>query len=283
MEKLIITCALTGTTTSKEQNINVPITPEEMAEDAVKVVKAGASVLHIHVRDENGLGTMEYSAFERAFNSITEALKKEKLDAVINLTTSGRYGGTAPFEERVGHLQKLRPEMCSYDACTMNWGCSIVFDNHPNFLTELGKIAMECDVKPEIEIFDGGHISNAIYYINHGIIKAPAHFQFVLNILGGLEGTTRNLQFLVDRLPEGSTWSVTGIGKSHVPMMLAGLSLGCNGLRVGLEDNIYYAEGQKTTNEELVKRAVELGKLAGREIATADDARRILGITRKSF
>ncbi len=283
MDKLIITCALTGTTTTKEQNSSVPVTPEEIAADAVKVVRAGASVLHIHVRDENGLGTMAYDAFEKTFNCVTEALKSEGLDAVINLTTSGRYGGTAPLEERVGHLKRLRPEMCSFDSCTMNWGCSIVFDNHPTFLEELAKVTLDYDVKPEIEIFDGGHISNAIYYINHGMIKAPAHFQFVLNILGGLEGTTRNLQFLLDRLPEGSTWSVTGIGKSHVPMMLAGLSLGCNGLRVGLEDNIYYSNGVKTTNEQLVKRACELGKLAGREIADAEDARRILNITRKSF
>ena len=283
MKKLIITAALTGTSTFKSQTPDVPETPEEIAADVVKVVKAGASVVHIHVRDEQGHGTMDTAVFEKTFKLATEALKKEGLDAVINLTTSGAYGGTAPLELRLGHLEKLKPEMCSFDANTMNWGCSLVFDNSPDFLEKLAKCTLENDIKPEIEIFDGGGVGNAKYYIEHGLIKAPAHFQFVMDILGGLEGKTRNLQFLVDRLPEGSTWSVTGIGKSHIEMMLAGLALGCDGLRVGLEDNIYYAKGQKTTNEELVKRAVQLGKLAGREIATAQDAREMLGITRRSF
>lgn len=283
MKKLIITAALCGTSTPKSLNPNVPETPEEIAADAVRVVKAGASVLHIHVRDKDGKGTMDTATFEKTFGLVTEALKAEGLDAVINLTTSGTYGGTAPLEQRLGHLKLLRPEMCSFDANTMNWGCALVFDNSPEFLAELCKCTLEYDVKPEVEIFDGGAVGNAIYYIENGMMKAPCHFQFVMNILGGLEGTTRNLQFLVDRLPEGSTWSVTGIGKSHIEMMLAGLALGCDGLRVGLEDNAYLSKGVKATNTQLVERAVQLGKLAGREIATAEDARKMLGITRKSF
>lgn len=283
MKKLIITAALTGTSTFKTQTPYVPVTPKEIAEDAVKAVKAGASVLHIHVRDKEGRGTMDTEVFEETFDLTTSALKKEGLDAVINLTTSGTYGGTAPLELRLGHLKKLRPEMCSFDVDTMNWGCALVFDNSPEFLKKLCECTLEYDVKPEIEIFDAGAIGNAIYYINNNLLKTPCHFQFVMNILGGLEGTTRNLQFLVDRLPEGSTWSVTGIGKSHIEMMLAGLALGCDGLRVGLEDNIYYSAGVKTTNAELVERAVQLGRLAGREIANADEARQMLSITRKSF
>ncbi len=283
MDKLIITAAITGTAGTKEQNSNIPITPDEIAEDAVKVVKAGASVVHIHVRDENGKGTMRTEVFIETFNKVKEALLKEGLDAILNLTTSGTYGGTAPLEQRLGHLEVLKPEMCSFDANTMNWGCELVFENTPAFLKELCKCTLANDVKPEIEIFDGGAIGNANYYVANNLMKAPCHFQFVLNILGGLEGTTRNLQFLVDRLPEGSTWSVTGIGKSHVPMMLAGLALGCTGLRVGLEDNLYLSHGVKATNEQLVKRAADLARLTGREIATADDARRILSITRNAL
>lgn len=282
MKKLIITAALTGTAIYRNMTPYVPQTAEEISEDAVKAVKAGAAILHIHVRDEKGLGTMDTGQFEKTFKAVKAALDKEGLDAVINLTTSGAYGGTAPLELRTGHLKLLRPEMCSFDAGTMNWGCELVFDNSPKFLEELSKVVTDYDVKPEFEIFDSGQISNAQYYLNNGYIKSPGHFQFVLGILGGLEGTTRNLQFLVDRLPKDATWSVTGIGKAHLPMMLAGLSLGCDGLRVGVEDNLYYEHGVKATNEQLVKRAADLGRLAGRQIATADEAREILKIQRKS-
>lgn len=284
MRKLIITAALTGVGTFKSMNPNVPITTEEISNDVVNVVKAGASIVHIHVRDEEGFGTMRTDKFVEVFDAIQTALKRNGLDAIINLTTSGSKGGaTAPEELRLGHLKKIKPEMCSFDAGTMNWGCDLVFENTPAFLEKLCGTILENDIKPEIEIFDGGMVQNAIYYIDKGLLKAPCHFQFVLGVLGGLEGTTKNLQFLVDRLPAGSTWSVTGIGKDHIPMMLAGLSLGCDGIRVGLEDNIYYARGVKTTNTALVERAVALGKLSGREIATASDAREILGIKKKVF
>ena len=281
MNKLIITAAITGAGTFKTMAPTAPETTEEIAKEVVDVVKAGASVVHIHVRDDNGYGTMDTNKFTEAYEAINTALATNRLDAVINLTTSGAKGGKAPEELRLGHLKRLKPEMCSFDAGTMNWGCDLVFENSPDFLEKLCSTTLENDIKPEIEIFDGGMITNALYYIKNGMLKAPCHFQFVLGVLGGLEGTTKNLQFLVDRLPKGSTWSVTGIGKSHIPMMLAGLSLGCDGIRVGLEDNLYFAPGVKTTNVELVKRAVALGTLAGREIATAEDARRILGIKSK--
>jgi uncharacterized protein (DUF849 family) len=140
-------------------------------------------------------------------------------------------------------------------------------------------------VKPEFEVFDTGHIDSVMYYVNkHGIPKPP-HIQFIMGVGGSMPGTAENLAFMVNKLPEGATWSVSGIGKCHMPMMLAGLALGCDGLRVGLEDNVMYGkdkDGNKiiATNEMLVKRAVDLAKLAGREIATAQEAREILGITR---
>lgn len=282
-KKLIVAAALSGTSTLKSMVPAVPETAEEIAADIVRVVKAGASIVHIHVRDENGRATMDTAQFEKAFCATKEAVQKEGLDVIINLTTSGAYGGTAPDALRLGHLEKLKPEMCSFDAGTMNWGCGLVFENPPEFLEKLCKCTAENDIKPEVEIFDAGMMANAAYYAKKGLLKAPTHYQFVLGVLGGLDPNARDLQFLVDRLPEGSTWSVTGIGKGHIPMMLAGLAMGCDGIRVGLEDNIYYSAGVKTTNEELVKRAVELGKLAGREIATAAEAREMLGIHRKSW
>lgn len=282
-KKLIIAAALSGTSTLKSMVPTVPETAEEIAAEVVKVARAGASIVHIHVRDDTGRATMDTTQFEKAFRATKEALVKENLDVVINLTTSGAYGGTAPDELRLGHLRKLKPEMCSFDAGTMNWGCNLVFDNSPDFLEKLCACTSENDIKPEIEIFDGGMMTNAEYYIKKGMLKTPCHYQFVLGVLGGLEGTPKNLQFLVDRLPTGSTWSVTGIGKAHIPMMLAGLSMGCDGIRVGLEDNIYFSSGLKATNVQLVERAARLAKLTGRELATAQEAREMLGIKRKSW
>ena len=279
MEKrVIITAALSGTATTKEMAPAVPLTAEEIAEDAVAVVKAGASVIHIHVRDERGLPTMDTGRFEETYHAVQAALKREGLDAVLNLTTSGASGGTAPLELRLGHLRRLKPEMCSFDAGTMNWDCSLVFENTPAFLKELCQCVSEEGVKPEIEIFDGGMMGNVEYYVENGLLKSPCHYQFVLGVLGGLEGTVKNLLFLKERLPEGATWSVTGIGKAHVPMMLAGLALGCDGLRVGLEDNLYLSRGVKATNAQLVARAAGLCLLAGREPATAAQAREILSL-----
>ena len=155
-----------------------------------------------------------------------------------------------------------------------------VFVNDPWFLDELSACVVENDIKPEIEIFDNGMIGNAIHYIKKHNIPTPCHFQFVLGVGGGADGTTKNLVFLKEMLPEGSTWSVTGIGKRHMEMMLAGLAMGCDGLRVGLEDNLYYAPGELTTNAKLVERAAQLTVMADREVATVADAREILGLNK---
>jgi len=143
-------------------------------------------------------------------------------------------------------------------------------------------------VKPEFEVFDTGHIDSVLYYVEKYGIPKPPHIQFIMGVGGSMPGTAENLAFLAGKLPEGATWSVSGIGKAHMPMMLAGLALGCDGLRVGLEDNILFgrdANGEKiiATNVALVERAVALARLAGRQIATAEDARALLGITRHTL
>lgn len=275
MKPLIITAALTGAGSGKKQAPAVPVTPEEIAEDVVAVAKAGAAIAHIHVRGEDGFGTMDTDTFEEVVNAVRDALEREKLDIIINLTTSG---GEAISEVRMEHLKRLRPEMCSFDAGTMNWANAFIFENHPVFLAQLGALTQELNVKPEIEIFDGSMIGNAQYYIKKGLLKQPCHFQFVLGVPGGLDASLRSLNFLYEMIPEGSTWSVTGIGKGHLPMLLGGLALGADGVRVGLEDNVYYAPGEFATNAQLVERAVRLAKEAGREIATAAQAREILNI-----
>lgn len=277
-KKLIITAALCGAGTTKAQTPHVPITPDEIAADSVACAKAGAAIIHIHVRDAEGKNSMETTLFTEVVNKVRAALQKENVDAVLNLTTSGSVWSE---DTRVAHLPILLPEMCSYDPGTMNWANSYVFLNTPAFLERLGTISQELDIKPELEIFDAGMMGNIDYYLQKGFLKQPLHYQFVLGVAGGMTGTIDSLSFLLPKMQPGSTWSITGIGHAHIPMMLAGLSAGCDGLRVGLEDNIFLSKGIKATNVQLVERAVELAQVAGREIATAEQARQILGLTKK--
>lgn len=280
---VIISCCLSGAGTTKEAAPAVPIHPDEIAADVVRVVKAGAAIVHIHIRDDDGKKSMSIDKFTEAVELTREACKKENLDVIINLTTSG---GSYIDEERIDHLVKLRPEMCSFDAGTLNWGNSFVFENHPRFLEKLTKAVVEHDIKPEVEVFDTGFMGNTAFYIKKHGLKTPTHYQFIMNVPGAMPGSTKNLAFFVDMLPKGSTWSVSGIGSSHMPMLLAAFAMGADGVRVGLEDNIVYGkdkDGNKIigTNEQFVKRAAELARLAGRGVATAQEARDLLGITRK--
>jgi len=286
----MIQVCLCGAGTKKSQAPTVPYTADELAEQIVACAKAGASIAHIHVREDKMVnGVMEIGYKSMSLEKFTEAVEKTRaackaagVDIIINLTTSG---GEYEDYKRLQHLSALEPEMCSFDPNTLNWANSYIFENSPRMLNKLAKEVIRCDVKPEFEVFDTGHIDSAMYYVKkHGIPGNP-HIQFVMGVGGSMPGTAEGLAWMVGKLPEGATWSVTGIGKAHVPMMLAGLALGCDGLRVGLEDNVMYGktpDGQKiiATNEMLVKRCVELCKLAGREIATAQEAREILGIKR---
>jgi len=283
--KVIIQCCLCGAGTKKEQAPTVPYYADELAEQTVAVAKAGASIVHIHVREDKdvngkmeiGYKSMSLQKFTDAVEAIRKACTDAGVDVLVNLTTSG---GEYEDVKRLQHLGALRPEMCSFDPNTINWANSYIFENSPRFLNALAEEVVKYDIKPEFEVFDTGHIDSVMYYVNKHNIPLPPHIQFIMGVGGSMPGTTENLAFLVGKLPKDATWSVSGIGQCHMPMMLAGLALGCDGLRVGLEDNIYMARGVKGTNLSLVERAVELSKLAGREIATAADARELLGIKR---
>lgn len=289
--KLIICACLCGAGTKKSQAPTVPYTPEEISDQAIECAKAGASIVHIHVREDKMVdGKMEIGYKSMSLEKFTETVKlvrkksaEQGVDVCINLTTSG---GEYEDYKRLQHLGALLPEMCSFDPNTLNWSNSYIFENSPRFLNQLAQEVVKYDIKPEFEVFDTGHIDSVMYYVNKWNIPTPPHIQFIMGVGGSMQGTTENLAFLVNKLPQGATWSVSGIGKCHMPMMLAALSMGCDGLRVGLEDNIVYGrnlDGSKViaTNKMLVERAVELAKLAGREIATAADAREILGLTQK--
>ena len=287
--KVIISVCLCGAGTKKAQAPTVPYTPEEISDQAIECAKAGAAIAHIHVREDKmvdgemqiGYKSMSLEKFTETVELTRRKCKEQGVDIVLNLTTSG---GEYEDQKRLQHLGKLLPEMCSFDPNTLNWSNSYIFENSPRFLNLLSQEVVKYNIKPEFEVFDTGHIDSVMYYVNKWNIPQPPHIQFIMGVGGSMPGTAENLAFLVNKLPAGATWSVSGIGKAHMPMMLAGLALGCDGLRVGLEDNILYGknpDGSKiiATNKMLVERAVELSKLAGREIATAADARQILGLT----
>ena len=273
MNKVVISAALTGAITTQKESPSLPIKPEEIAADVVACAKAGAAICHIHVRDENGVGTMNIDRFTEAYEAIQRATEEAGVDVILNLTTSG---GVAGNDERMAHLKKLRPEMCSYDAGSLNWAGDTIFINSPTFLMDLGKVTMEYGIKPEVEVFDSSMIKNAVRNVQRGYLEDKLHFQFVLGTYGGMAATVENLMFLRSLLPANSTYSVSGIGAGSVPMIMAALAVGADGIRVGLEDNVYMSKGVPATNVLQVERAVQLVKLSGHEVATAAEARQLL-------
>ena len=272
-KKIVLTVALTGGQTRKDRAPALPLTQEEIAADVVACARAGAAICHIHVRDENMIGTMDLDVFTTVYNTIQNAIKEAGVDVIINLTTSG---GAASDDQRMAHLIKLQPEMCSYDAGSINWYNDHIFINSPTFLKKLGTVTKTYKVKPEIEVFDTHMIKIATRYMNEGYLEAPLHFQFVLGTYGGMDATVENLVTLKSHMPAGSTFSVVGVGAASVPMMMAALAMGADGIRVGLEDNIYMSKGVPATNVMQVQRAAELIRLAGAEVATAAEARKLL-------
>lgn len=271
--KTIITVATTGAWPGKKDNPNVPLTPQEIAADVYQCWQAGASICHLHMRDEEGKGTMDVAKFRETVRLIKAY---EDCDILINLTTSGDLNATD--ETRQLHLRELKPELASYDCGSMNWMHSSLFLNPPHFLEALGHTMQASGTKPEIEIFDAGMVYNSLHYLKKGVLKAPLHYQFVLGAAGGTAATVENLVYLKSLLPTDSTWSALGIGKGHVPILLATVALGGH-VRVGMEDNVYFGPGQLAeSNAQLVRRAADLVRLAGNTVATPADAREILSL-----
>lgn len=279
--KVIITAAVTGAWPKKENNPNVPMTPQEIADDVYACWKAGAAVAHLHMRDDEGNGTMDTAKFEETVNLIHT--KYPDCDIVLNLTTSGDIH--ADDEIRVAHVKKLKPEMASYDCGSMNWLNSGLFLNSPKFLTDCGLLFQELGVKPEIEAFDPGMIGNAAYYIKKGVLKTPVHFQFCMGCANGIAGSMKNLIFMKETADElvgkgNYTWSCFGVGHSAMEMLYGAVALGGN-IRVGMEDNVMYAKGQLAdSNVQFIERAVRVIKEYGKEVATPDEARQILGLAK---
>lgn len=273
MEKCIITVATTGAWPKKSDTPYVPTQPQEIAEEVYACWKAGAAIAHIHVREEDESPAMKFEAFKETVELIRE---KKDCDIVLNLTTSGSVDPNLTLEDRTKHLKYLKPEMCSYDAGSMNWMHSTVFLNPPPFLEGLAKFTLEHTIKPELEIFDTGMLYNSLYYGNKGLIKDPMHFQLCLGAPGGMTATIENFMHLKSQLPEGSTFSAFGIGAQHLTIMYMTVITGGH-VRVGMEDNVYLSKGVLAkSNVDFVEKAKKVIGEFGREVATPAEARRIL-------
>ncbi|WP_032123352.1 3-keto-5-aminohexanoate cleavage protein [Clostridium amazonitimonense] len=275
MDKLIITAAICGAEVTKEHNSSVPYTIEEIGREAEAAYKAGASIIHLHVREDDGTPTQD----RERFRACIEEIKKRCPDVIIQPSTGGAVGMSN--EERLQPVD-LNPEMATLDCGTCNFGGDDIFVNTENTIKEFGEKMIGLGVKPEVEVFDKGMIDMAIRLQKKGYIKSPMHFNFVLGVNGGISASPRDLVFMAESIPSESTFTVSGIGKSEFPMAAMAIIMGGH-VRVGFEDNVYLSKGVPAkSNGELVEKVVRLAKELGREIATPDEAREILGLKERS-
>ncbi|MCL1998118.1 MAG: 3-keto-5-aminohexanoate cleavage protein [Turicibacter sp.] len=271
MTKLIITAAISGAEVTKEHNSAVPYTIEETASEAFMAYKAGASIIHLHVRTDSGEPTQEKLRFANCIKEIRALCP----DVIIQPSTGGAVGMSN--EERMQPLQ-LFPEMATLDCGSVNFGGDEVFLNTENTIKEFAAKMVALGVKPEIEVFDKGMIDTAIALGKKNFIEAPMHFNFVMGVNGGIGASPLDFAFMYSSIPQGSTFTASGIGRHQ--FNVAALSIVAGGhVRVGLEDNIYLSRGVLArSNGELVEKAARLAKELGREIATPNEARQILGL-----
>ena len=268
MERLIITVAGVGAETTKEAQPALPVTAVEIGEDAALCAEAGAAIYHLHVRDAAGNPTQALATFAAAVAEI-----RSRTDIIIQTSTGGAMGMSAA--ERLQPLA-LSPEMASLTTGSANFGDDVFF-NDTSLMNEFYGRMREEGVRPEFEIFEAGQIDNALRLVKKlGPAGPLMHWDFVLGVPGSMSGEPRNLVFLVDRIPAGSTWTCTGIGRWHMPVTMTALALGGH-VRLGFEDNVFYHRGVLAkSNAELVRRVVRLAGEWDRPAASPDEARRLL-------
>ena len=272
MDKLIISACICGAEVTKEQNPNVPYTVEEIVREAKSAYDAGAALIHLHVRWDDGTPTQSKERFQEC----VDAIRKECPDVIIQPSTGGAVGMT--------DLERLEstdivptPEMATLDCGTCNFGGDEIFTNTDTTIENFARIMKEKGIKPELEVFDKGMIDTALKVADRkGLLVHPMHFDFVLGVQ--MTATIRDLVFMAESIPAGSTWTATGLGKNAWHIAAATISLGGH-VRVGFEDNLYMEKGVLAeSNGQKVAKAVEIAKLLGREIATPDEAREILSL-----
>jgi len=267
-EPVVITAALLGAELTRENTPYLPLTPEEIAAEARAVYEAGAAMVHIHARDQNGVPSQNVEDYRK----IIEAIRARAPELIIQVSTGGAVWMSA--EERLQPLA-LQPDMASLTTGTVNFG-EEVFSNPMPMVRQFARTMQERGIRPELEIFDTGMIPAALRLLKEGLLSEPLHFDLVLGVPGGAAGTLKNLLHMVESLPPGCTWTASGIGAAQLPITTAAILLGGH-VRVGLEDNIYYRRGVLSEgNAPLVARAARLANELGRPPASPQEARRIL-------
>lgn len=271
MEKLIITAAICGAEVTKEQNPAVPYTVEEIVREAKSAVDAGAAIVHLHVREDDGTPTQSRARFKECIDAIYAVCP----DVILIPSTGGAVGMTA--EERLQPTE-LFPEMATLDCGTCNFGDD-VFENTMPMMRDFGKRMIENGIKPEYECFEIGHLDTALNMVRKGQLPGhPMQINFVLGVPGCTPATVDNLCWLVNKIPADATWTATGVGRHAFPMAAAAIAMGGN-VRVGFEDNLYLSKGVLAkSNGELVAKVVRLANELGREVASSAEARQILGL-----
>jgi len=283
LEKLVITCALTGSLTSRAQNPALPHTPEELANDAYACYEAGATMVHIHARMPDGTPTASPEVFQDIVKRV-----KEKCDVLLCLSTGGAPGMT--LEQRLGHIPICKPDMGSLNSGSMNFALArgttilkeIIFPNKFETLGHFGDTFKEAGTAPEFEVYDVGQINNILFVREQGHFHDPLNYNIVLGVLGGAAPTMENLMYmknLIEKIPR-ATWCITGIGRHQWRLITQAILLGGN-VRCGLEDNIYISRGVLAeSNKQMVEKCVHLAKELDREIADLDEAKEIMQLPR---
>ena len=283
--EVVITCAVTGAGNTTDKSDKVPVTPKEIADSAIEAAKAGATTVHLHVRDpKTGVGSRD----PNLFLEVVKRIRDSTHDVVLNLRAgmggywilnssdlnkAGPGSDMISAEERLAHVEECLPEICSLDCGTMNFGNqNEIYISTPPFLREMAKLTKSWGVKPELEVFDLGHIRFAKQMIQEGLIDDPPLFQICLGIPWGAEQTVDTMKVMKDHLPIGCTWAGFGISRMQMPMAAAAVALGGN-VRVGLEDNLYLEKGILASNADLVRRVKDIVELMGAKVLTPNQAR----------
>ncbi len=289
---VVLTCALTGAGDTVEKSPHVPVTPQQIADAAIEAANAGASVVHVHVRNiETGKGGRDPGHFRE----VVDRIRDSGTDIVLNLTVGmgaqlqledqdprkvGHETDLVSAEERFRHIEDLRPEICTLDCGSMNFGEDVIVINRLTDLRYMAKRAQALGVKPELEVFDMGQMQHALTLIHEGLIDDPCLFQFVLGVPSGAPATAEAMMVLKNMLPAGSNWAAFGISRSEMPMVAQAMLLGGN-CRVGLEDNLYLSKGILATNGQLVAKAKKIIEELDARVLTPQEAREKLGLKKQ--
>jgi len=282
-DKVVVTCALTGAVTTRAQCPAIPYTPVDLAEEARRAYEAGASVVHIHARTDEGSPTWDPDVFERIAQET-----RRRCPVLLNFST----GGLGPMTDRSEHIRRVRPEIAALNMGSMNYAkysprrksfvFEFVFANPFEDILGFLQVMREAGTKPELECFDVGHTNSIGPLLDMGALRRPVQFSFIMGVLGGISASTENLAVQVRQIPQDSDWEVIGISTDQWKLIAGALALGGN-IRVGLEDNFYLdAAGTRmaASNGELVEKAVRMARDTGREPATVEEARELLGVGR---